>query len=252
MTSRLNNTRLKLESAQPYVELSDTGGGANPCRWRAHNGYMKLQDVAPEAYRFAINALTGAIEDLVVETAKTDGQIGIPIVYGKALVGTWVADVEGEPGAPVSVVTWTPASPNAQYYGVEIPAWNKTTANKGIKPTGLDIAYRLNTSDTINDDLEFWIVKKTVPADGAATTVAILAGDDNADYDAAHNTKAERLDATGAPELHRATITIPLGAQAYLADNEMLELIVMVLDAAGNNLVLTLTSAQLHYNLAVL
>ena len=69
-------------------------------------------------------------------------------------------------------------------------------------------------------------------ADGSAATVTTLAGDDDADYDADHDTAAERGDSTGAPELHTATITIPTGERTFLVEDEQLQIRAEV-DAAG-------------------
>jgi len=81
-------------------------------------------------------------------------------------------------------------------------------------------------------NVRFEVWKRTQGADGAAPTAAVLFGEDNADYDAAHDTPAKRGDDTAAPELHKATIT-DAGAPAFLAANESLLLRVYVDGGAG-------------------
>lgn len=100
----------------------------------------------------------------------------------------------------------------------------------GLKPASMVVQYEVDTADA--DDVRFLLQKVTEGADGSAATVVTLAGDVDADYDAAHNSAAERGDDTGAPELHTATVTIPTSERVFLAEGERLQVRVEV-DAAG-------------------
>ena len=98
----------------------------------------------------------------------------------------------------------------------------------------------------------FHIVQQLLPVNGAASTGAILAGDNDTDYDTDHNTKAKRLLSTGAPQLHLATVTIPSGEQAYLVDGAQLFLRVKAKDNGSADLALILTGAVANFDVAVL
>ena len=170
-----------------------------------------------------IAANAAAIVALDVE--ETDGEIGIPL-EGTADAGTWVLT-----HSSVGIESLTRTAANAiESYWVKIPISNRTSADRGIKPTGLTANYNVDTADA--DDVRFEVWKRTQGADGAAPTAAVLFGEDNADYDAAHDTPAKRGDDTAAPELHKATIT-DAGAPAFLAANESLLLRVYVDGGAG-------------------
>lgn len=183
-----------------------------------------------------------ATNGVLALTANTDWQTVIPLASGIANGGTWTPTVTS------NVFTVVRTANNAtEYWYAPLQLPNRTTASKGVKLTSVDVAYSLAGADTTDDDLEIWIVKNTVGTDGNATTGAILAGDADTDYDGAHDTKAERLDPTGAPELHTATVTIPVGEQAYAADNETYWINFMVKDNAGADLTLILTGAVANW-----
>lgn len=185
--------------------------------------------------------------DIVASTAKTDGQVGIPIVPGTALSGTWTPSIASE----VLILTRT-ANAAKEYYLVPIKIPHRTTALKGIKLKSVSVSYTVNTADTAADDLEFHIMRQILPADTAVATGSVLAGDDNADYDATHNTKAKRLLSTGAPEKHTLTVTIPTGEQVYAADGVHYWLRVMIEDATTANLAFILTGAVANFDVAAL
>lgn len=172
---------------------------------------------------------------------NTDGQLQIPLLAGIADGGTWTLACTS--GGLVSATRT--AADAADSFWVEIPIGNRSSASKGIKPTGLKVNYSVNTADVADVRFEVW--KVTQGADGAARTAAVLFGEDNADYDAAHDTAAERGDDTGGPELHLATVT-DAGTPAYLATGESLLLRCYVDGDAGPAGVVVVTSAILLYS----
>ena len=172
---------------------------------------------------------------------NTDGQMSIHLLNGLADGGTWTPTVTS--GGLVSIPR-TAAAGGSSWW-VEIPAPNRTAAGKGIKPTGLRINYSVNTADV--DDVRFEIWKITQGADGAARTAAIVFGEDNLDYDAAHDTAAERGDDTAAPELHLAVVT-DAGVPAYLGAGESLMLRCFVEGDAGGAGTVVITDAIMEYS----
>lgn len=189
------------------------------------------------------NLKTQAVTDLL---SRTDWQVAVPLWTGTGEGGTWTPTLTSN----VLTVVRT-ASAATEYFYAPITVPNRTGASAGVKLVSVDVAYTIDATDTTNDDLEIRIVKNTVGTDGNATTGTILAGDADADYDDAHNTKAERLDATGSPELHTATVTIPVGEQAFCADNETYWLQIKVTDNAGPDLALILTGAVANFQLVL-
>lgn len=183
--------------------------------------------------------------DLAVDIAKTDVEIPIPLAPGVAINGTWTASNSSN----VLIITRTSAT-QTDYYKVPIPIIGRTTASKGMKLKSVKVSYSMNQTDS-GDDLEIHIVKQTLPANGSAASAAILAGDDDSDYDADHNTLAERILDTAAPQLHTAVVTIPTGEQAYLATGEQLYLEVKFADQSGADADLILTGAVATFDSAL-
>lgn len=182
---------------------------------------------------------TGQIAAIGAE--NTDGQIQIPLLAGLADGGTWTKAVTS--GGLVSVARTAADAPDS--FWVEIPVPSRTTASKGIKPTGLRVNYSVATADVADVRFELW--KVTQGADNAARTAAVLFGEDDADYDGDHNTAAERGDDTAAPELHLAIVT-DAGTPAYLGAGETLMLRCYVDGDAGAAGVVTVTSAVLLFS----
>ena len=228
-------TYFKAQTTIPYVELVD--GSSNDAKVRLNAGVLEFYDVTGAVARMSLNIQTG---DLVVSGEKTDGHIIIPIAPGIAISGTWTPTTASN----VLVVTRTVAVAT-QYYKVPIVLPARTTASKGRKLISIQIAYTMASADTVNDNLEFHVIKQVLPANTAAATATIIAGDNNAHYDASHNTKALRL----ATANHTLTITLP--TPAYLAAGEQLYLEVMVTDYTTANLALALTGAVANYSFAL-
>ncbi len=193
-------------------------------------------------------AITGA---LTVATAKTDHQIALNIARGigtvgttGAIGGTWTIS-EGA-ADNIQKITRTAAADD-HYYRIPIPLPKRNTASKGAKLKSVTVSYVAGgTLDTANDIIQARILKQTVPTNGNAATASVLAGDDDADYDADHNSNAERVEAGN----QTMTVTIPEGEQAYAAENETFALRVRVKDASTANLTFVLTGAIANYEAA--
>lgn len=195
---------------------------------------------------FAAATVEGALTENAQKVAalgaeNTDGQLQIPLLAGLADGGTWTAAVTS--GGLVSVARTAADAPDS--FWVEIPVPSRTSASKGIKPTGLRVNYSVATADAADVRFELW--KVTQGADGAARTAAVLFGDADEDYDAAHDTAVKRGDDTAAPELHLAVVS-DAGTPAYLAAGETLMLRCYVDGDAGPASVVTVTSAVLLFS----
>jgi len=239
---------LEIKGSTPSMLFNGEEGSADPYKIRENAGYLEIYDVSAASAVFKIAIATGNIYAATVDTAKTDGQIGIQLAPGIALSGTWTpSDSTNQ-----LIVTRTAAYGSAEYYKVPIHLPHRTTALKGVKLKSVTVHYTMNGADTTDDDLEFHIVRQNIPADGAAGAGVIEAGDADVDYDDDHNTKAKRLDSTGAPELHTCTVTIPSEEQEYVLDGYQYYLRVKVYDDATANLALVLAGAVANYDEAVL
>ncbi|MCK9568724.1 hypothetical protein M0R72_07275 [Candidatus Pacearchaeota archaeon] len=249
-------TYFKATDTAPYMRLID--GSANDVLIRLAAGVLQFYDNAASALRASIDMLTGnmvvtgslALTGGIV-AVKTDHQIALDIARGigtvgttGAIGGTWTVS-EGA-SDDIQIVTRTAAVAD-HYYRMPIPLPKRNTASKGAKLKSVTVNYTVGgTIDTTNDIVLFHIVKQTLGADGSAPTGGVLAGDANEDYDAAHNTNAERM----AAGTHTATVTIPVGEQAYAADLETYALRVRIKDAATANLTFVLLGAVANYEAA--
>ena len=169
-----------------------------------------------------------------VRSRVTPANIEIPldILTGTALSGAWA---KGYDGAGLPKVTRTAAAATEKY-ALTIPGFMlRGTASRGFKPTGLIAKYTVDTADAT--DVSFQVYKTTMGADNAARSTAILFGDVDGDYDAAHDTAAERGDDTTAPELHTATLT-DAGTPAFMGTGEQLHVVVTVIDPGTSDVVL--------------
>jgi len=187
--------------------------------------------------RAAIDALEVQTTAIIAE--NTDGQAVIPILTGVGDAGTWTAAVTS---GGLETVTRSAGAATESFW-VPIPMPSRTTASRGFKPTGIKVNYTVDTADASDIRAELW--KVTQGADNAARTAAVIVGEADADYDAAHDTAAERGDDTTAPELHLAVVTDAAGA-AYVGAGETLLLRFVVVDPGTS--VVVLTSAVLLYS----
>lgn len=174
----------------------------------------------------------------------TDLQLPIPLAAGAADGGTWTVSVS----AAKDVIVTRTADAGANSWWVDVPIPSREAALSGIKPTGLLVNYSVNGATV--DDVRFEIWKGAIADDGsdpaASGTPAVLFGDDNNDYDGAHNTAAERGDDTGAPEYHKA-IVFDAGTPAYVDADELLRLRCYVDGDAGPSGVVVIHRAVLEY-----
>jgi len=233
----------------PYLRLID--GGNNDVLVRLNAGVLEFYDNSASALRASIHMTTGAMSvngamsvdgEMTVSTEKTDHQIIIPVAPGTAIAGTWTASAPSN----VLIVTRTAAVGTGQYRML-IPLPVRTSASKGAKLKSVTVCYTVGSADTSADQLLFNIVKQTMPENGSSPVGSILAGDVDADYDANHDTKAERL----AAATHTATVTIPSEEQAYASDGEQFYLDVLVTDAATANLTFAIKGAVANFDMAV-
>lgn len=175
---------------------------------------------------------------------NTDGIVSVPLCAGVKDGGTWTLAITS---GGLATLTRTAAA-GATSYWLDVPLPARTSANKGRKPTGLRVNYTVNTARADNVRIELWRI--TEGADGAARTAAVLFGEDNADYDAAHDTPTKRGDHTGAPELHLAVIT-DAGTPAFLGAGQSLKVRIMVEGDPGGASVVTITNINLLYTEAL-
>jgi hypothetical protein len=172
---------------------------------------------------------------------RTDMAVPISLHAGSAESGTWSFAARGS--MPALERT---AATSTDVYWLDIIVPGRNATDLGIKPTSLEVKYEVDTADL--DDVTFELVKYELGADGAAhnTPSSTLAGDNDAHYDAAHDTAAERGDDTAAPELHKAVITVP--SPAYLTTRELLRLKITVDGDAGGAGVFALIGAVMNYS----
>jgi hypothetical protein len=228
----------------PYIELVGTESSNDPVGIREKAGNLEVYNISNDTAGLTMAVATGNLTvggGLTVTTAKTDGQVAVPLAPGIALSGTWTASDSSN----VLIITRT-ANAATEYYKLPVIIPHRTTASKGIKVTSVKVSYTVASADTAADLLQFQLLKQVIPADSSGATGAILVGDSDSDYDTSHNTDAKRL----ATASHTLLVTVPVGEQAYLADGEQLYLKVKVTDASGANLALVLTGAVVNYDVA--
>jgi hypothetical protein len=166
-----------------------------------------------------------------IEAENTDVEISIEPLNGLSDDAT-VNWTRGITSAGVRTMTRA-AGATASGLWYPIPTRIRSSTDKGLKPTGVKMAYSVGTATLT--DIRTELYKRTMPAAGDAPgTPALIAGATNSEYVAAYNTAAER----SAIEDHTLELTVPTEAQAYLAADEQLLLKVYVDPAASSVLVL--------------
>jgi hypothetical protein len=165
-----------------------------------------------------------------------EGYVDIPVSLAGALEisGTWTLGVDGN-DVPELVRT---AADTDEILLLPVPLmarwWENaigTAASLGLKPIQFTALYEVETA--ILDDVLFQIEKLAVPAHGSGVAAAtVLAGDDDDDYDADHDTAAER----NAVDDHTAVVTIPEAEQEFLGKDEWLQIRVAVDGSATGQL----------------
>ena len=172
-------------------------------------------------------------------TPRAEKTVGIDALSGVADGGTWT---KAATTGGLATVTRTAADAPSSYW-ITLPT-PPTGPSGTITPLGIDANYSVNTADLADVRFELW--KETVGADGSAPTAAVLMGEDDADYDDAHNTAAERGDDTGGPEEHKIVMR-NAGAAVAVGPNDVLKLRVFVDGDAGPAGVFVLKNAKLVY-----
>lgn len=232
-------TMAEMGAAKSQVDgaVTDTGAGAGNAGKLIEldaGGLLDGRDVGAD----------GSVIDAL--ESYTDGQFSPDFCNGIARSGTWAPMYTSD---LIPELARTPANATTQMFIVELPLKAKTTPTKGVKITGVKVAYSCNGEDN-TDDFQVRLLKRVLPADNAAPVAAvIIAGDADGDYDVAHNTAALRVDDAGAPENHTLTMSVPIGDQAYIADKESWQLCFYVNEAndAGHALTIIVKDVQVLY-----
>lgn len=242
VTSTDAATHFTADDTTPYFRLVD--GSDNDLAIRLDAGVLEIYDNGASALLAALTmsskalALEGALS---VAVEKTDHQIVVDhCIAAYASAGTWTVSQSTD----ALIVTRTAAQ--ADHYRthgpISLPA--RTATGKGAKLKSVSVAYTVGgTIDTANDILSVNIIKQTLPADGSGASASVIAGDDEADLDASHNTNALRL-AAGS---HTVTVTIPVGEQAYAADGVAYFVRIRVKDNSTANLTFVLNGIVANY-----
>ena len=246
VTSTNAATHFSADDTTPYFRLVD--GSDNDLAIRLNAGVLEIYDNGASALLAALTMSTKALAlegALSVAAEKTDHQIAVNhcgAAYASA--GTWTVSESTN----ALIVTRTAAQ--ADHYRTHGPIQfpSRSAASKGAKLKSVSVAYTVGgTIDTTNDIFSVNIIKQTLPADGSGASATVIAGDDEADLDASHNTNALRL-ASGS---HTLTVTIPTGEQAYLTTGEQLYLEVKFADQSGADADLIITGASATFDMAL-
>lgn len=157
----------------------------------------------------------------------------IDILSGVADAGTWA---KAATSGGLATVTRTAASATQSFW-IALPQ-----VKAGDLLVGVDANYSVNTADL--DDVRFEIWEETLASTGSAPTAAVAFGEADADYDAAHDTAAERGLDTAAPQRHRVSMR-NAGDPVVAAAGKVYKLRVLVDgDGAGSG-AFVLNNAQL-------
>lgn len=151
---------------------------------------------------------------------------------GYAESGTWTP-ITGTTGLPT--LTRTSANNTTQYYVIDFRNLYDKLTGRGFYFTSYKVCYTIDAADS-GDDVQFWLSSRTLPADNASGVPTTRAGATDANYDSDHDTAAERVLDTGAPQKHTATITVPTASRRFIADDEIYSIVIKVIeanDAAG-------------------
>ena len=242
VTSTDAATHFTADDTTPYFRLVD--GSDNDLAIRLNAGVLEIYDNGASALLAALTMSTKALAlsgALTVTTEKTDHQVAVDhlnAAYGSA--GTWTVSESTN----ALIVTRTNAQADHYRTFGPIPLPQRTTASKGAKLKSVSVAYTVGgTIDPTNDIFSVNIIKQKLPADGSGASASVIAGDDETDLDASHNTNALRL-ASGS---HTVTVTIPVGEQAYAADGEAYYVRIRVKDTTTANLTFVLNGIAANY-----
>lgn len=175
----------------------------------------------------------GVIMPVGICVPRVQKKSTIDIQSGLGDAGTWTKAVLS---TGLATVTRTAAA-GAQSFWVPLPQ-----VKEGDLLVGVDANYSVATADLEEVRFELWA--ETLGANGAAPTAAVLFGEVDADYDADHNTAAERGLDTANPQLHRITMR-NAGDPVVALPGAVYKLRVLVDGDAGPTGVFVLNNAQL-------
>lgn len=236
---------IDITGQNPYISLIGTESSNDPVGIREKAGNIEIYDVSTDTAQLTMDVSTGDVilaGGLTVTTAKTDGQVAIPVGPGLSISGTWTLTDAS------NVITATRTAATAtHYYVVPIGIPFRTTTSKGAKLTSISASYTVSGGAS-SDVIQFLITKQTLPADASGAVGAVLAGDSDSDYDTNHNTDAKRY----ATASHTLTVTIPTGEQAFMATGEQLYLKIKITDAASADLAFAFTGAVANFTIATM
>lgn len=243
VTSTDAATHFTAQDITPYFRWID--GSGNDLIIRLNAGVLEIYDNGASALLAALTMSTKALAlsgALTVATEKTDHQV--PVSHCNAAYasagGTWT--VSESTNALIVTRTAAQADHYRSHGPIQLPI--RTASGKGAKLKSVSVAYTVGgTIDTANDIFSVNIIKQTLPADGSGASATVIAGDDEADLDASHNTNALRL-ASGS---HTLTVTIPTGEQAYAADGVAYYVRIRVKDNSTANLTFVLNGIVAKY-----
>ena len=132
----------------------------------------------------------------------------------EAVSGTWTASYASN--VPISTRTSAAATEVATFNLEALRAQDPKFRQARVK--ALKLAYSVDTADLTNLLIE--LVSINAPGNGSIPVGAVVAGDADADYDAAHNTAAKRGLDTAAPEEHTLLMTIPSSDRVRIDGND--------------------------------
>lgn len=153
----------------------------------------------------------------------TPVEVPVLLMGGRADAGTWTPGINS---TGVRQVVRTAAAAAVSYW-IDVPTEhsNDSGTSFAFQATGVRLLYTIATAAANDVRIEVW---RRSRAAGAVTT-GVLGGNNNAEYDAAHDTAAER---GGIAANTEATVTLPAANQLWLDTDQNLTLRVFI-DAAA-------------------
>jgi hypothetical protein len=202
-----------------------------------NGGFVKLEGVGLEIVQF------GATDFYAVSMIMDESfMVQVPILAG---LGDAAGYTAGVTAGGLETVTRAAAA-TAESWWASVPLPSHVSQFKGLYPRGMRVNYRVGVAADA-DDLRCELWKVSQGAHGAARTAAVLFGDADADYDASHDTIAERC----AINDHLAVLA-DAGAPVPLDNGETLLMRFLVDGDVGAAAVMVLTSAIVIFGPALL
>mgnify|MGYP001574151126 CR=1 FL=1 len=149
-------------------------------------------------------------------------EVPVLLIGGRADAGTWTPGINA---TGIRQVVRTAAATAVSYW-IDVPTehTNGSGTPFAFQPTGLRLLYTIGAAAANDVRVELW---RRSRAAGAVTT-GVLGGNNNAEYDAAHDTAAERGAIAANTE---ATVGLPAANQLWLDTDQNLTIRVFI-DAA--------------------